>query len=112
MNVWLAPLVALTIGAVTAVLTRIQLIVGKENKVSELRQEWINDQRADLATALAAAETYHRSDRDKQIERLAQFDAAQARVELRENPEARNGRRFVLPWINSAARWWRGGSTS
>lgn len=86
MNVWLAPAVALTVGVVTALLTGMQLITAKENKVSEFRQDWINDQRADLATALAQAEAYHGLSADKRGDCLAEFDAAQARVELRENP--------------------------
>jgi hypothetical protein len=87
MNVWLAPLVALTVGFVTALLTGMQLIVGKENKVSEFRQDWINEQRKDLAAALAAAETYRRSKVYERNESLAVFDAAQSRIELRENSD-------------------------
>ncbi|WP_267433572.1 hypothetical protein [Sphingomonas sp. GM_Shp_1] len=83
---WLAPLVALTIGTVTALLTGINLVVSKENKVSEFRQDWINEQRKDLAAALAAAQAYRGAKDDKRVEQLLAFDAAQARVELRENP--------------------------
>ncbi|WP_260925123.1 hypothetical protein [Novosphingobium sp. 9] len=82
----MAPLVALTIGTVTALLTGINLVVGKENKVSEFRQDWINEQRKDLAAALAAAQAYRGSKDDRRVEQLLAFDAAQVRVELRENP--------------------------
>lgn len=87
LSIWLAPLIALVVGVIAALVNGMQLIVGKENKVSEFRQDWINDQRVDLAKAIAAAEAIRRTtEPDKLVERLSGFDEAHARIELRENP--------------------------
>ena len=45
------PIIAAFIAAVGAILG---LVITKENKVSEFRQEWINDLRSDVATLLAS----------------------------------------------------------
>lgn len=110
LSIWLAPLIALLVGIVAALVNGMQLIVGKENKVSEFRQEWINDQRSDLAKAIAMAEAARRTtDPEKLIERLATFDEVHARIELRENPttpewtEARNSLDTLRKEILSAA---------
>jgi hypothetical protein len=74
---------AVIFGAIISIMT---LIVGRGSKISELRQAWINDQRADLA-AFGAAALSLASQRSK--DRAADFDkleTAAYRVRLRENP--------------------------
>ncbi|NJR80595.1 hypothetical protein [Sphingomonas corticis] len=77
---------AVVFGAIVSLLA---LIVGRGSKISELRQAWINSQRADLADFGAAALSLA-SQRSK--DRTADFDkleAAAYRVRLRENPRKR-----------------------
>ncbi len=85
---WLPPLAALLVGSIAGLVAAMSAIIGKENKISEFRQAWIDAQRNDLATLLAEAAAFiGEADIAKKIERLAMFDAAQARTELRENPD-------------------------
>jgi hypothetical protein len=84
-----AVIVLLVIGILTVILAGFTLIVGKENKTSEFRQAWIDDQRADLATAIAAAFAHcHATRPADKLMHLEAFDEAHARIELRENPSA------------------------
>lgn len=74
---------AVIFGAIVSIFT---LIVGRGGKISELRQAWINDQRADFATFGAAALSLA-GQRSK--DRPADFDkleGAAYRIRLRENP--------------------------
>ena len=74
---------AVIIGAIVSIVT---LIVGRGSKISEFRQAWINDQRADLATFGAAALSLARQ---KSSDRAADYDKleqAALRIRLRENP--------------------------
>lgn len=74
---------AVIIGAIVSIVT---LIVGRGSKISEFRQAWINDQRADLATFGAAALSLARQ---KSSDRAAEYDKleqAALRIRLRENP--------------------------
>lgn len=90
-------LATVTIAVLTAILTGLSLIVTKENKISEFRQDWINSQRADLATAIAAAWAYRdETNPEKRVGHLFDFDAAHARIELRENPDKNE-------WTNARA---------
>lgn len=85
---WLLPLVGLAGGALAGLVAAMSAIIGKENKISEFRQAWIDAQRGDLACVCAEAFAYgSEAARPAQIDRLACFDAAQSRIELRENPE-------------------------
>lgn len=81
-------IVSFIIGVLGAIFTGFSLIATKENKVSDNRQDWINDQREDIAAALAAAYASQRSsDPADRLERFHAFDEAQGRIELRENPD-------------------------
>ncbi len=74
---------AVIIGAIVSIVT---LIVGRGSKISEFRQSWINDQRADVATLGAAALSLARQ---KSVDRAADYDKleqAALRIRLRENP--------------------------
>ena len=74
---------ALIFGAIVSVFT---LIVSRGSKISELRQAWINDQRADFATFGAAALSLgglRSKDRPADFDKL---EAAAYRIRLRENP--------------------------
>lgn len=84
---WLPPLIGLAGGTLAGLIAAMSAVIGKENKISEFRQAWIDNQREDLAAITAQALAYVKEpDVAKQIERLAAFDAARARIELRENP--------------------------
>lgn len=85
-NTWIAFAAAAGVGLLAALVNSISLIVNKESKVTEFRQAWIDDQRGDLAAAVAAAGACAPpADCERKAERLAEFDAAQTRIELREN---------------------------
>jgi hypothetical protein len=84
---WLPPVIGLAGGSLAGLIAAMSAVIGKENKISEFRQAWIDAQRADLACICSQAEAYGaETDVAKKVERLATFDAARARVELRENP--------------------------
>ncbi|RZF59037.1 hypothetical protein EWE75_24000 [Sphingomonas populi] len=85
---WLPPVIGLAGGLVAGLIAAMSAVIGKENKISEFRQAWIDAQRIDLATLTAEAVAYAGEiESSKKVERLAAFDAAHARIELRENPE-------------------------
>lgn len=85
---WLPPLIGLAGGTLAGLIAAMSAVIGKENKISEFRQAWIDDQREDLAAVAAQALAYvEEPDVAKKVERLAAFDAARARIELRENPK-------------------------
>lgn len=72
-----------------AIISLITLIVARGSKISELRQVWINDQRADFA-AFGAAALSLAGQRSK--DRATDFDkleTAAYRIRLRENPRQR-----------------------
>jgi hypothetical protein len=84
---WLPPVIGLAGGAFAGLIAAMSAVIGKENKISEFRQAWIDDQREDLALIAAEAVAYGKEpDAAKKVERLAVFDGARARIELRENP--------------------------
>jgi len=85
---WLPPVIGLAGGLVAGLIAAMSAVIGKENKISEFRQTWIDAQRNDLATLTAEAIAYIREpEPSKKTARLSTFDAAHARVELRENPK-------------------------
>lgn len=65
----------------------IGVVIGKEQKTTEFRQDWINAQRDDLALALSLAGNGRKGDVAKQREERVKFDEALNRIRLRENPE-------------------------
>lgn len=75
---------ALIFGAIISIIT---LIIGRGSKISELRQAWINDQRADFgkwaAAALALARNQPATSRAADLNAL---EEAAFRIRLRENP--------------------------
>jgi hypothetical protein len=75
---------AVILGAIISIVT---LIIGRGSKISDLRQAWINDQRADFGkwaeAALALAR--HRSAISRPTD-LNVFEEAAFRIRLRENP--------------------------
>lgn len=84
---WIPPVIGLAGGALAGLIAAMSAVIGKENKISEFRQAWIDHQREDLALIAAEAVAYGKEpDAAKKVERLASFDAARARIELRENP--------------------------
>lgn len=85
---WLPPVIGLAGGLVAGLIAAMSAVIGKENKISEFRQAWIDAQRNDLATLTSEAIAYvGEIESSKKVDRLAAFDAAHARIELRENPE-------------------------
>lgn len=62
------------------------MVLGKEQKTTEFRQDWINAQRNDIACMLALAANSSENLLDNAKPR-ANFDEAFARVRLRENPD-------------------------
>ncbi|KRB93216.1 hypothetical protein ASE22_25580 [Sphingomonas sp. Root720] len=81
-------MIGLAGGLVAGLIAAMSAVIGKENKISEFRQAWIDAQREDLATITAEAIAYaSETDPSKKVGRLASFDGAHSRVELRENPE-------------------------
>jgi len=84
----LATLGTFVLGVVTSVVASVTLITSKENKISEFRQAWIDGQRADLASAVAAANSYFQiRDAEKKAVCLAEFFASRTRVALRDKPD-------------------------
>ena len=84
---WIPPVIGLAGGALAGLIAAMSAVIGKENKISEFRQAWIDHQREDLAVIAAEAVAYGKEpDAAKKVERLALFDGARARIELRENP--------------------------
>ncbi|MBT2244567.1 hypothetical protein JQK15_13565 [Sphingobium sp. BHU LFT2] len=80
----IATVVAAFIAATVAAAT---LISAKESKVSEFRQDWIDEQRKDLATAIAATLAYFNADAAKERSTfMKEFFEARMRIELREKP--------------------------
>ena len=70
-----------------AIISIITLIIGRGSKISELRQAWINDQRADLSKWAAAALAIARNQTG--ASRASDFNVleeAAFRIRLRENP--------------------------
>lgn len=65
----------------------IGVVLGKEQKTTEFRQDWINAQRSDLARVLTLASNARTQACDKKAEILIDFDEALSRIRLRENPE-------------------------
>lgn len=61
------------------------LILGKEQKTTEFRQDWINAQRSDLAKIVSIASNVGPA--DTRTTSMREFDEAFARVRLRENPD-------------------------
>lgn len=77
---------AVIVGAIISIIT---LIIGRGSKISEFRQAWVNDQRADFATFGAAALSLAAQ---RSRDRAADYDkleAAAYRIRLRENPRKR-----------------------
>ncbi|SDC78582.1 hypothetical protein SAMN05444678_105233 [Sphingomonas sp. YR710] len=64
----------------------IGVVIGKEQKTTEFRQDWINAQRSDLALVLALANNARGKKPGKQAEARVAFDEALNRIRLRENP--------------------------
>lgn len=62
------------------------ILLGKEQKTTEFRQDWINAQRNDVAAMLALAANAS-ADLTKNAKARAKFDEALGRVRLRENPD-------------------------
>ena len=82
------------------------LVLGKEQKTTEFRQAWINDQREDLAILMSAARAAA-SEIGKSSERhkaLRDFDVAHGRVLLRENPDTAEWH-FVLAELERLRRY-------
>jgi hypothetical protein len=52
---WLPPVVGLVGGALAGLIAAMSAVIGKENKISEFRQAWIDHQREDLALIAAEA---------------------------------------------------------
>jgi hypothetical protein len=75
---------AVIFGAIISIIT---LIIGRGSKISELRQAWINDQRADFSkwAAAAFALARHQSPTSRAAD-LNAFEEAAFRIRLRENP--------------------------
>ncbi|HEY0028723.1 MAG TPA: hypothetical protein VGC35_12710 [Allosphingosinicella sp.] len=62
----------------------IGIVIGKEQKTTEFRQDWINAQRTDLALIISLSE--YAANQENHASTLKKFDEAYARVRLRENP--------------------------
>jgi hypothetical protein len=93
MDSTLQPIATFGAAFVTAFVALMVVIITKEQKVSEFRQAWINDLRADLAEAISAGSALtiiiqvldSDDDKDDLHREWARFVAALARVELRLN---------------------------
>jgi hypothetical protein len=71
-----------------AIISIATLIVGRGSKISELRQSWINDQRADFGKWAAAAFALARSQTaTSRAADLNTLEEAAFRIRLRENPK-------------------------
>ncbi|MES3150931.1 hypothetical protein [Sphingomonas faeni] len=83
-----ATLVTLVVGVITSAIASVTLITTKENRISEFRQAWIDNQRADLAIAIATANSYfHIRDVERRAVCLNDFFAARTRIALRDKPQ-------------------------
>jgi len=82
-------LIAAMVALVAAGIVFFGALITKDLKITEFRQAWINDQRKDLATLVAAALKIARSGASKKSLSgdLRQFDEAAERIVLRENPK-------------------------
>lgn len=76
----------LGLGPIATALTIFGLIVVRGTKVSEFRQAWINDQRADLGKLLSAARRLASGGGGKADDHWLSFDEAATRINLRKNP--------------------------
>ncbi len=65
----------------------IGVVIGKEQKTTEFRQDWINAQRDDIATVLAKTVNAKSLSGEQFSDALLAFDEAFNRIRLRENPE-------------------------
>lgn len=62
-------------------------LVSRTNAVSGFRQQWINDQRADLATICSCAGIISSNIADENVEYFANYMEAYSRILLRVNPK-------------------------
>lgn len=76
----------LGLGPIATALTIFGLVVVRGTKVSEFRQAWINDQRADLGKLLSAARRLATGGGSKPDDYWLSFDEAATRINLRKNP--------------------------
>lgn len=74
-------------GPIATALTIFGLIVVRGTKVSEFRQAWVNDQRADLGKLLSAARHLATRPSSGAEAHWLAFEEAATRINLRENPE-------------------------
>lgn len=72
--------------SVTTLLVIFGIVVVRGTKITEFRQKWIDEQRADLALMLAHSGRVAQGLSTKPEEDLLQFDLAANRLRLRENP--------------------------
>lgn len=72
--------------SVTTLLVIFGIVVVRGTKITEFRQKWIDEQRADLALMLAHSGRVAQGLSSKPEEDLLQFDLAANRLRLRENP--------------------------
>lgn len=72
---------------IATALTIFGLIVVRGTKVSEFRQAWINDQRADLGKLLSAARRIAKGGGTNTDDYWLAFDEAATRISLRKNPK-------------------------
>lgn len=92
-----ATLVTFVLGVITSVIASVTLITTKENRISEFRQAWIDAQRADLAVAVATANSYfHIRDAEKRAICINEFFAARTRIALRDKPQGAEWTKALL----------------
>jgi hypothetical protein len=72
---------------IAAIIAFVGLIITKEQKTTEFRQDWINSQRADLALMMAYSRNASGLEAKELAEAALRFDEAHGRVRLRENPK-------------------------
>lgn len=73
--------------SITTLLIIFGIVVVRGTKITEFRQKWIDEQRADLALMLAHSGRLSVGLSTKPDEDLLQFDLAANRLKLRENPK-------------------------
>lgn len=73
--------------SVTTLLVIFGIVVVRGTKITEFRQKWIDEQRADIALMLAHSARVAQGLSTKPEEDLLQFDLAANRLRLRENPK-------------------------
>lgn len=80
------PQSAIIAAIIAGVISLFSLIISKENKISEFRQEWVNSLRNELATLIACVDAvnFHLS-----LEKSTQEDLSSAKKTLREMHEAK-----------------------